>query len=127
MIVAIDFRNLLVERPAHDVSHHHLDALRSRYPHVLGMPDARKRERIPGQAVEKGGIELPIDEPGTFPLQLVRHAARSIDDHAQILLIAVHGAADSLTELVASGTGRRRALHDVHTEWGHSQWPLCGL
>jgi hypothetical protein len=79
----------------------------------LGVRDLRQLLRIVDHAVEEGLVEFLVHEAGAFTLELVRHAARAVDDDAQVLRVLLDGAANRLSQLEANarrwaaGTGSR--------------------
>ena len=74
----------------------------------------RERDGILGHARREMPCRTPIDEAGAFALQLMRHAAGAVDDHAQILIESLHGACDGLPSLKQRAPVGRRILHHVH-------------
>ena len=123
MVVPIHFRGVLPERAAHHMPHHHFHAFRSGLAHVFGVGDPGERQRILGQIVEERGVELPVDEPGAFALQLVRHPAGAINHDAEFAGKCFDGLGDGLTQLETTGAGRRRILHDVDADRDHLEGP----
>src|SRR6185312_5813657 len=116
-VEAMHLLHRLVERAARRQPHHELDAFRARFADVVDMRDLGQRHRISDEFVEEAVVEFRIDEAGTGPLQLMRHAAGAEDHDAQILREAVDRLADRLAEHVAAMPGRRGILDHVDAQW----------
>src|SRR5215472_14230868 len=52
-IEAVDLAHVVVERPAHDQPHHHLDAFRARLAHVVEVRDLDQLLRMRPEIVEE--------------------------------------------------------------------------
>src|SRR3989338_8169257 len=75
------------------------------------------------ELVEEGVVKLFVDEAGARALQLVAHATRAPDVHVQVFVIALHGLADGLAQVVAAAAPGHPVLHHVDGELGHRAGP----
>jgi hypothetical protein len=75
-------------------------------------------------SIEERLVEFLVHETGTLALQLVRHAARAIHDHAQVFWIVLDRAPDRLAQLEAAHARGRRILDDVHAQRDHLERPF---
>ncbi len=85
VVEAVQLLDVVAERRAHDQPHDQLDAFAAALAQKL---EARDRSQIVGlitQPIEKRVVELRIDQPRAWALQLVAHAARAPHLHCQVL------------------------------------------
>src|SRR5450756_2821205 len=118
-LAAID----VAHRATGDQPHHQFDALAAGLAHIVDMRHGREPLGIGNQPIEEGGVELPVDQPGARPLQLVAHAAGAPDLDVERLVVGLDGLADRLAEHEAAPPGGRRVLHDVDGKRDHRAWP----
>src|SRR5512134_161168 len=62
VIVAMDFLDLVAQRPAHDQPHHQLDAFGSGLAHVFDMRNLRELLRLRAKPVEEPLVPRCVDE-----------------------------------------------------------------
>src|ERR1035438_3454844 len=127
VVEAVQLLDVAAQSAAHDQPHDQLDALGTRFAHVLDVWHAREAVRVLDEPVEERGVELLVDEARAGPLQLVAHAAGAPDVDREVFAEARRGPADRLAQAVAAVTGRRRVLHHVHGERNDLHRPLVGL
>ncbi|MNV55261.1 hypothetical protein D3C71_1474910 [compost metagenome] len=110
-------------RATRDEPHHQLDALAARLAHIVDVRDAGSGLGVVDELVEEGVVKLFVDEAGAGALQLVAHATRAPDVHVQVFVIALHGLADGLAQVVAAAAAGHRVLHHVDGERDHRAGP----
>src|ERR1022692_3289701 len=79
VVEAVQLLDVAAQSAAHDQPHDQLDALGTRFAHVLDVWHAREAVRVLDEPVEERGVELLVDEARAGPLQLVAHAAGAPD------------------------------------------------
>ena len=110
-VEAVDLVHLVVERPAHDQPHHHLDAFGAGLAHVVEMRDARELLGVLAEVVEEALVPFAVDQTGARAADLVRQPAGAEDHDLDVLGIGLDRLADRLAQHVAAVPGRRR-IHD---------------
>src|SRR6516165_6350040 len=83
---------------ARDQPHHEFDALAAGFAHVVNMRHLRQAFRIVNQTIEESLVELLVDQPGAWPLQLVAHAASAPDLDVERFIIGFDGLPDRLAQ-----------------------------
>src|SRR5262245_62058940 len=71
-------------RAASNQPHDQLDPLAPRFAHVVDVRRFRETPRVVNQTVQKTRVPLAIDQPCSWPLQLMTHAARTPDLDIQV-------------------------------------------
>lgn len=127
MVMAVDGLDLRRHRPAHHQPHHQFHPFGTRFAQVIDMGYGCGGGGIVDQQIKETIVEVGVNQPGPFALQLVRHAAGAEDHHAQVFVERLHRAADGLAELQAAGAGGRRILHDVDRQRNDRAGPSLHL
>ena len=63
-IEPVDFLGLVIERAAHDQSHHHFDTLGLSLAHVFDVRDAGELLGVLGEIIKESLVEVAVDETG---------------------------------------------------------------
>src|SRR5215218_1454303 len=113
----------VVHRATRDQPHDQFDPFAACLADVVDVRHERQALGVRDQAVEEGGVELFVDEPGAGTLQLMAHPASTPDLNAERFVVALDGLADRLAQHVTTSARRCGVLHHIYGKRDYWTWP----
>ena len=107
--------------------HHQFNSLTTRFPNIFDVWNRSGSFRIIDQLVQKLAVPLLIDQPCTWSLQLVGHAARAPNLDIQVFVILIQCSTNCLPQLKTTLPSWYGVLNHVDRKGNHRAGPGCWL